>query len=237
MVLAERTQHKSVKALLKEDAGQLTAVISTFGVVDSDGDVVEPSAFTQGQEVPMVWAHDWASPIGKGTINVQADRAVFEGAFFMNTQAGREAYERVKAMGDLQEYSWGFRITESEVRAAPPGFEGVRTWHGDGKVQYITGAEVFEVSPVLVGANRQTGTLDIKSLADVEAFLKRGARNSARDLERLIAIRDHVTELIGELEEETDSEAGKQAEGWQTEALANILAALDEEERLLPDIT
>jgi hypothetical protein len=54
-------------------------------------------------------------------------------------------------MGDLQEYSWGFRILEAE----PGEFEGRA-------VRYIKGAELFEVSPVLVGANRETYTLGIK---------------------------------------------------------------------------
>lgn len=240
MTLAPEAVRKTFKAEL-EEAGQLTAVISTFGVVDSDGDVVTASAFTDGQEVPMVWHHDWAQPVGKGRIEVQQDRALFHGSFFMQTQAGKEAYERVKAMGFLQEYSWGFRITEAHQDVPPEGQSAVRNWMlPDGKVQYITGAEVFEVSPVLVGANRQTGTLAIKSLDDIEAYLKRGARNSRADLERLISIRDHVNELIGELEEETDSEedAGKQADDaeWKDDAWRRIRIALAEEQ-LAIDIT
>lgn len=139
---------------LKADGleGEVSAVVSTFNVVDSDNDVVLPSAFTDGQAVPMVWSHNWDLPVGKGVIRVQPDRAVFEGRFFTDTTAGRDAYLTVKNMGELQEYSWGFQILEAE----PGDFDGR-------VVQFIKRTEVFEVSPVLVGANRQTYTLDIKA--------------------------------------------------------------------------
>lgn len=148
-------KHARSPISLKADgdgAGTISAVFSTFNTIDSDGDVVMPSAFTEGQSVPLVWSHDWAQPVGRGVVKVQPDRAVFEGQFFTDTVAGREAYLTVKAMSDLQEFSWGFRVLESE----PGTFE-------ERAVRFIKRAEVFEVSPVLVGANRSTYTLDIKA--------------------------------------------------------------------------
>jgi HK97 family phage prohead protease len=136
----------------EDDAeGLVSAVFSTFNMVDSDGDVVMPSAFTDGQSVPMVWSHNWAQPIGKGVIKVEPERAVFDGRFFIETSAGRDAYLTVKAMGDLQEYSWGFQVLD----AAPGEMNGQ-------PVRFIRRTEVFEVSPVLVGANRDTYTLAVK---------------------------------------------------------------------------
>ena len=138
--------------------GYVEAAFSIFGEVDSDRDIVEASAFTDGQEVPMVWAHDWQKPVGKGAISVDGrKRAVFKGSFFLNTEAGREAYETVKAMGGLQQWSWGFRVTD----ASQDQVEGEY-------IRRIKGADVYEVSPVLVGANRNTHTLLVKSddLAD-----------------------------------------------------------------------
>lgn len=145
----------TVPATLPEGApdGTLEAVFSTFDIVDSDGDIVAASAFTDGQQVPLTWAHDWTQPVGKGVIRVMPDRAVFAGQFFLDTAAGREAYQTVKNMGDLQEYSWGFRVLNSDYAER------------DGQdVRVITKAEVYEVSPVLVGANRQTGTLALKRM-------------------------------------------------------------------------
>ena len=140
---------------VKEDApeGSVTAVVSVFDVLDSDGDVVRSGAFTEGQELPMVWSHQWANPIGKGVIKVEKKRAVFEGQFFMDTIDGEQAFRKVKNMGDLQEWSWGFRVKAWEMGEFEE-IEGVR---------FITDTEVFEVSPVLVGANRETVTLAVKA--------------------------------------------------------------------------
>src|SRR5262245_28186939 len=143
------------------DAGALRAVFSTFGVVDRGNDLVTAGAFTDGQEVPMVWAHDWHKPVGKGTVRVLPDRAVFDGRFNLATTWGRDAYEAVKFAGPLQEYSFGFRVTDEE--SADVGGERVRV---------IKGAEVFEVSPVLVGEGLGTHTLTLKHDLDEDDHFK-----------------------------------------------------------------
>jgi HK97 family phage prohead protease len=136
----------------KESAGYVEAAFSLFGKIDSDRDIVEPTAFKNGQEIPLVWAHDWQRPVGKGKISVEKDRAIFKGSFFLNTNSGRDAYETVKAMGNLQQWSWGFRVTDASMDTV------------DGEhIRRIKSADVFEVSPVLVGANRETHTVAIKS--------------------------------------------------------------------------
>jgi HK97 family phage prohead protease len=140
-------------ALDTENEGRLKAAFSVFDEIDSDGDIVRASAFTDGQAVPLVWAHDWTKPVGKGVIRVTQKHAEFDGAFFTDTAAGMDAYRTVKAMGELQEFSWGFQILQSG-----------KTRHGDKDAREITKATVFEVSPVLVGANRNTRTLAIKGM-------------------------------------------------------------------------
>ena len=37
----------------------MSAPITTFGVVDRDGDIVEPTAFAEGDQVAMAWSHEW----------------------------------------------------------------------------------------------------------------------------------------------------------------------------------
>src|SRR3990170_2059336 len=160
----------------KDDAaGTVQAAFSVFNTIDSDGDVVKPSAFTDGQEVPMVWAHRWDAPIGKGTVKVSRKQAVFDGHFFLDTQAGLEAYKTVKNMAGLQEWSFGFRVLDDEEG----DFDGQR-------VRFLKGLELFEVSPVLVGANRETRTLAIKGavpdLSDLKDMMAemRGAMGTMR---------------------------------------------------------
>jgi HK97 family phage prohead protease len=144
----------SLKALSQE--GQIEALISTYGR-DRDGDIMTREAFSgsDGKSIPLVWAHNWDQPIGKGTVRVTDEGAVFTGQFWLDTADGEQAYRKVKNAGDLQEYSIGFRIKDAVL-----GYEEI-----DGERVYtrtIKDLELFEASPVLVGAAYNTGTLAIK---------------------------------------------------------------------------
>lgn len=190
------------------DTGELSAVFSTFNVVDSDGDVVLPSAFTPGQAVPMVWSHQWDQPIGKGVVRVEPDRAIFDGHFFLDTTAGRDAYLTVRNMGALQEYSWGFQVLDME----PGTFDGQ-------PVRFIKRTDLFEVSPVLVGANRDTFTLALKGhapdhLAALVADLKRGARLSQASRTEIHAAIDALQRLLAE-DAAADDTPDKTTPAWR----------------------
>lgn len=134
------------------DAGTLEAVFSTFDPhVDLDGDVTLPTAFEDGVEVPLVWSHRWDEPVGKGRIRVERDRAIFSGKLWLDTNAGTEAYRRIKNLGSLQEFSYGFSVIDS----APGQRDGRR-------VRILKKLQVHEVSPVLKGAGIGTGVLSLK---------------------------------------------------------------------------
>lgn len=150
--MSDRTKSLFTSAELNDDSdnGSLVAKFSTFDIVDREGDIVRRSAFVDGQEVPMVWAHDWTRPIGKGVVRVEKDHARFEGDFFPTTD-GQQARLAIRSMDQLQQYSWGFRVLDTQPNEKIRGYD-------------ITKAEVFEVSPVLIGANQETSTLAVKSL-------------------------------------------------------------------------
>lgn len=139
------------------DQGLVSAIFSTFDVVDLDGDVVRKSAFKEGTPV-RISAYNHASwqgalPVGKGVIRVTDREAICDMQFNMKTQAGRDTFETIKQMGELQEYSWGFNVTDSES----VDMEGK-------SVRVIKSVDVFEVSPVLLGAAGpgRTRTLAVK---------------------------------------------------------------------------
>jgi HK97 family phage prohead protease len=134
------------------DEGSVEAAFSTATIVDSDGDRVLSSAFRDGQHVGMVFSHDWQKIVGRGTVHVEPTRAVFRGRFFVDTRDGLDAYRTVKAMSappSIMGWSFGFRILDSTR-----GASGERV---------ITDLELFEVSPTLIGANREAATLAIKA--------------------------------------------------------------------------
>ncbi len=146
-----------------EVEGKVEAVFSVFNEVDSDGDVVLPNSIKSGygeKGVAMVWAHDWKDVVGRGEIVEDGDKAVFRGQFIMDTERGRDAFNTVKAMGDLQQWSFGYEVDDYEVGMFKKDNQEI-------EVRYLKNVKVWEVSPVLVGANQNTSTLSVKSDDDM----------------------------------------------------------------------
>jgi hypothetical protein len=151
------------------DSGLVEAVFSTFNVKDRDGDVTRPGAFTDGTPVRIsAYGHaSWGRegvpmlPVGKGAIRQTATEAIFSGQFFMDTIAGRETFLTVKAMGELQEWSYSVH----PEKASFGDFNGQR-------VQFLDKLKgPHEVSPVLAGAGLNTRTLAVKSAKQLNSAL------------------------------------------------------------------
>jgi hypothetical protein len=96
-----------------------------------------------------------ALPVGKGKIRQTKSEAVCDGQFFMDTIAGRDTFQVVKALGGSQQWSYGFDIVDQE----DGNFNGR-------KARFLKRVKVHEVSPVLIGAGVNTRTLAVKSLID-----------------------------------------------------------------------
>jgi len=199
-----------------DDDGKVSAVFSVFNTLDSDGDVVVPDAIKSGFKsgsVPMVWAHKWDMPIGKGEIKQDGDKATFEGSFFMDTDSGKEAYNLVKAMGDLQQWSFGYRVNDSERGA----FEDEGK---DMEARYLKDLSVYEVSPVLVGANQETYTMAIKSNNEL-----------LKELAEEKGVLGHSTFLENEAEgtEESDGESEAEVQSYDANSPKGTQEVSDEE--------
>lgn len=157
----ENLSFKNAPIELKEDGDTryIEAVFSLFDVIDSDNDVTKANALRSGytgNKVPLVWNHDWSKVIGRGIIETDNQKAVFKG-YFLNTEAGKEAYETVKAMQDMQQFSYGFQVLKSS-----------KGTHIDSKgeevpVRVLEDVKVWEVSPVLVGAQQNSFVQALKS--------------------------------------------------------------------------
>lgn len=156
--MAQQKQLSNVE-IKSGDRGEFSAVFSTFSVIDSDGDVTMPGAFTEGEEVLVSsYGHtSWqgALPVGKGKIRSTKSEAIVEGQFFMETTQGRDTFQVVKALGGKQQWSYGFDVVDSE-----PGK------HAGREVKFLKKLKVHEVSPVLIGAGVNTRTLAVKALTE-----------------------------------------------------------------------
>jgi len=148
-----------LKDISVQDTGQVRAVFATLNVIDKQGDIIMNGAVQSGQQVRMsAYNHSsWsgALPVGKGVINETGNELVFEGQFFLDTQGGSETYKTVKNIGDLGEWSFGFDVLEKDFQVDEQTQQEIRR---------LKKLDVFEVSPVLIGAGVATRTMAIKSV-------------------------------------------------------------------------
>lgn len=148
----------SGRLLLKadDDTGTFQAVFATLNVVDSDGDVTLPGAFGAQKVLIEPWNHDYGNlPVGRGEIAERTEdnkvEAIVDGKFFLNTPAGKDHYEVVKALADMQEFSYSFYIEEAEYGK----FNGQ-------DVRFLKKLDVIGVGPVMRGAGVDTRVTAIK---------------------------------------------------------------------------
>ena len=227
---------KSIDLEIKNDEkGEVAAVFSIFDKVDSDGDIVKAGSIKSGfksGDVPMVWAHKWDMPIGKGQIEQDDDKATFKGQFFMDTESGKEAYNLVKAMGELQQWSFGFKVDDSEYgKFKKDGSDE------EEDVRFLKGLTVYEVSPVLVGANQETYTMAIKSntelleeLTDSKTVLSTESMNQPDPKEEEVEEAAAEEETIDDVDTEFE-EVAEDAEAEDAEAEEIAEETAEEEEK------
>lgn len=157
---------KSFHVEIKDAAkGEVEALFSTYNVIDKDGDVTMPGAFTDGAPTKIsAYGHaSWSGvlPVGKGTIHDTGSGAVLKGQFFLDTTAGKDTFTTVKELGVLQEWSYGYDVLEYSYGE----FEGRN-------VRFLKKLKVHEVSPVLIGAGIGTMTMSAKSAPAAKAVVR-----------------------------------------------------------------
>jgi hypothetical protein len=223
--MADDIETKSIEGFEIKDAdlGEVAAVVSTFNVVDRDGDVVLPGAIADGTVVKLsAYGHDsvltGAPPVGRGVLRVDGTKAVLNATYFMKSTRAQEAFAVVKGLGADSEWSVGW--PPSSVKTAPM----TKEWAAKGARRLIKSFKVMEVSPVFLGANQYTSTLGVKSTADDQAD---GAA-AAIDAETLAAAVELVTTKRAEEAAETkrmaDAAATKAAEEAEAARLATEAA-------------
>jgi HK97 family phage prohead protease len=136
-----------------------------MGVVDADGDIVEPTAFDSSiagnLPIPVLSGHDQGKLVGKV---IFAQPRLIEGDEYrlftrmqmnMQTQAGREAFSNVA--GDyVREWSVGFNIPkESDVEQEGSDVSTV--------IRRIGNLDWVEVSSVIRGSSPDTSTVAAKT--------------------------------------------------------------------------
>ena len=163
-----KTLISDAKAVDEAD-GIVEAYTNTMGVIDADGDVVEPTAFDQSIRenlpIPVLSGHDQSKLVGKVIFAqpeyIEGDeyRLYTRMQFNMETEAGRDAYSNV-AGNYVREWSVGFNI--------PQKFDISHEGNDVSTViRRIANLDWVEVSAVIRGSSPSTGTVAAKS-ADIQ---------------------------------------------------------------------
>tara|TARA_Y100000034_G_scaffold132561_1_gene195865 strand:- start:3583 stop:4917 length:1335 start_codon:yes stop_codon:yes gene_type:complete len=154
--------------------GIVECFVAAIGNKDSVGDIIIPGAFAgslKRRKPRVVWGHNWNEPIGKVlTIEevLPKDRRLpkkmFDAGvgglyarvqFNLNSQRGKEAFANVAFFGEEQEWSIGYKTIDADYDATH-------------QANVLKEVELYEVSPVLHGANQLTGTLSVKDNEESE---------------------------------------------------------------------
>ncbi len=152
------------------DRGEVVAIVSTLDVVDRDRDVVLSGAVRDGSVVKLSsYEHnlitEGQAPVGRGVVNVVGNQVVLKAHYFMSTERGRDAFHTVKEMGSDSEWSIGFA---RQVKTAPMTDE----WAAKGAKRLIAGLDLYEASPVFMGANSMTSTVSAKAAATEDVVVE-----------------------------------------------------------------
>lgn len=152
--------------LKADEPGAFRAYIATLKVVDKEGDVSLPGSFPDGKRILIsAYQHtSWygALPVGAGVLASDEKEAWVDGKFWLETDAGKQTYLAVKNAAELQEWSYGYDV----LRAS---FDKADLDQYPGAFRVLVEQDVFEASPVLVGAGVNTRTESIKSAKQVLA--------------------------------------------------------------------
>lgn len=154
---------------IDEAKGIVECFVAGVGNKDSVGDIVLPGAFTESlkrRKPRVVWGHDWNHPIGKvleiyevpasdPRLPAKMKKAGIGGLFArvqfnLKAEKGREAFANVAFYGEEQEWSIGYKTLDA-------------IYDNSRQANLLREVELYEVSPVLHGANQLTGTISIKA--------------------------------------------------------------------------
>lgn len=148
----EKKTYTGKMTLKADNPGEFEAVFATLNVKDLDGDVTLPGAFSNQKVLVEPWNHNYQQlPVGQGEIEERGNDAVVAGRFFLDTASGAEHHTVVKALGDLQEWSYSFNILKASFGK-----------HNGEDVRFLEQMDVIGVGPVMRGAGVDTRTTDIK---------------------------------------------------------------------------
>lgn len=147
-------------------------------------------------KIKILYQH--SEPLGLPLEMYEDSKGLYVRGKIANTQLGNDVIELMK-MGVLNEMSIGYDVIQDEISE-------------DGGTRLLRELKLYEVSVVTFGANPDTSINSVKSLsflnelqpARLAMLLKEGRAISRRNIEKIIAARAHLDEIIKLIEGDPD---------------------------------
>ena len=218
--------------------GIVECFVAAIGNKDSVGDIIVPGAFDASlkrRKPRVVWGHNWNEPIGKvldifevpprdQRLPEKMRKAGVGGVyarvqFNMNSQRGKEAFANVNFFGEEQEWSIGYKTLDAD-------------YDSQHQANVLKEVELYEVSPVLHGANQLTGTLSVKGNENAECG-KDGELCAVKDFtepmeEKALETDEEVTQLKQMLQKAINTAFDQDATLWDFDDAKAVVTKNDE---------
>ena len=173
------------------DEGVIEGYASVFDVIDEQGDIILPGAFTRtinawaakGRPIPVLWQHDAFDPVGATTGITEDDRGLrVRAQLVMDVQRAREAHALAKA-----QVLGGLSIGFSVPKLASDGQPAV-VWDDERDARLFREVRLWEYSLVTFPANEAATITSVKDAGPPEWAMD--LTEAARELRTILDHRD-----------------------------------------------
>jgi HK97 family phage prohead protease len=146
---------------IDEAKGIVTGYFSSFGVVDSDNDMIMPGAYKKtlnenSKRIKHLWQHDVRYPLAKPMVLKEDSFGLYFESEIAHTTYGKDVLELYKG-GVVDEHSIGFKTEKKNEKKDYTEITEVKLWEG---------------STVTFGANENTPFTGMKGM-NVEDVIKK----------------------------------------------------------------
>lgn len=193
------------------EEGQFLALVSVFNNEDTHGDVVRPGAFAQtlmdwaakGDDVPVIWAHQWSDPFAHIGRVVKAAETL-EGLEVLGQIDDLTGDDENPTAKQVYRLLKGRRVTQFSFAYDVPNGGGAwvkddtHRWGGYYELRQL---DLFEVGPCLVGVNTETELLAAKA-ERLAVGAKAGRVLSQKNFASLTAAYESIGEVLAAAEPE-----------------------------------
>lgn len=199
--------------------GEFEAIVSAFGVLDSQGDIIDQGAFAKslaewvikGRNIPVVWSHQWTDPesfIGEYTSAEETEQGLkLKGVLDIADNPRAARVHKLMTAGRIVEFSIGGAVRDWELVEK------------DGDVEFhLTDIDLWEAGPCFKGANPETELMSVKSdgtftAGGVGLLMKEGRVLAQKHVDSLKTAHSQLGDVIAAVEKAgpSDEPDGKSA--------------------------